>query len=405
MKRIFTFILVGNFISFVFSDEIWKLYKMNLNKFPNALCLDGTAGGFWFLPGYGSGVDKFEIHHQGGGWCTDENDCYTRSTTYMGSSLTWEENPNCDAGSTSQPCAYDGNQGLTDSDPSINPVAYNWNKIFIGYCDGGSYSGHAIDPVAVNNGENQIHFKGRFILDALYDTFLNEFGMNNASAVIISGTSAGGLAVYLHADYLNHKIINASIAPTKPRITALPDAGFFMDYTSIHGEYLYTPIYQKVFSMQQVSDSVDDDCIEFYSHQDQTWKCFMAQYTLPFITTELFIANSLVDSWQGSNIMGLTCDPTTKNSCSQTEIDYLNAFRENQLENSSLRIFLERPSSGAWLCECYLHPLVNWNYSWDQVKVQGLSLGKVFSNWYNRLDKESNPWIVIDGEWGSNGTC
>lgn len=26
----------------------------------------------------------------------------------------------------------------------------------------------------------------------------------------------------------------------------------------------------------------------------------MAQYTLPFITTPLFIMNSLADSWQGS---------------------------------------------------------------------------------------------------------
>jgi hypothetical protein len=403
-KVIFTFLVAGNYISSAFGDEIWKLYKMNLSKFPNALCLDGSPAAFWFLQGSGSGANKFKIHHQGGGWCADENDCYSRSLDpLLGSSNTWESNPNCDKGSTAQPCSWDGDQGLTDFVESINPVAYNWNKVYLGYCDGASFSGHVPDPVSVNGGKNKIHFKGRYILDAMYDTLINDLGMNNASAVIISGTSAGGLAVYLHADYLNNKITTASIAPTKPRITAVPDAGFFMDYPSIHGNYLYTPVFQNVFKMQKVSDSVDEDCMKHYSSTDQ-WKCFMAPYTLPFISTELFITNPLADSWQATYIMGLTCDPTVKGSCTQNDIDYLNGWRENQLENSSLKDFLANPNSGAWLCECYFHPILNIDYSWQKVFINRLSQEQTFTNWYFRYDKSTNPWIAVDGEWGSN-TC
>jgi hypothetical protein len=407
-------LLVAGLIPSVLADEIWTLIKMDLQKFPNAKCLDGSPAAFWFLPGHGSGANKFKIHHQGGAWCINVDDCYDRSLTYLGSSSTWEEQPNCDTGSSAQPCVYDGNEGLTDADPTINPVAYNWNKVFLGYCDGASFSGHVSEPVLANDGMTELHFKGRYLLDAIYDTLLEEYKMADASAVIISGTSAGGLSVYLHADYLNEKITSAALqnGRKKPRITALPDAGFFMDYPSIHGEYLFTPNYQNVFFMQNVSDSVNDDCIQFYRHssnpkggESQEWKCFFAQYTLPFIQTELFITNSLVDSWQGSAIMGLSCDPNASPSdCSTSEIDYLNAFRENQLENSSLKWFLERnPSAGAWLVECYTHPLVNWNYWWaGNVTVGGLTQGTVFQNWYEKKEKGKHPWIAVDGGWGSN---
>jgi len=104
--------------------------------------------------------------------------------------------------------------------------------------------------------------------------------MNNASSVIISGTSAGGLAVYLHADYLHEKIVAYSITLKPPRITAVPDAGFFMNLPSITGDYLYTPVYQNVFKMQQVSDSVNDACIRYYSTKNETWSLLNIHYHL-----------------------------------------------------------------------------------------------------------------------------
>ena len=147
-------------------------------------------------------------------------------------------------------------------------------------------------------------------------------------------------------------------------------------------------------------------------------ECFMAQYTLPFIQTPIFIANSFVDSWQGENIMGLKCDPKT--TCTDTEITYMNNFRAQMLSNSSLAGFLLNPNAGAYLCECYVriikqflsyinklyyqvHPLVNYDQFWVDVKVQGNAMGSVFKNWYTR--DHSGPWVVIDGEWGSDSQC
>ena len=47
------------------SSTQWTLVKLDLSIYPNAVCLDGSPAGFWFLKGSGSGANKFVIHHQG----------------------------------------------------------------------------------------------------------------------------------------------------------------------------------------------------------------------------------------------------------------------------------------------------------------------------------------------------
>ena len=42
----------------------WVLHKIDLGKHPNAKCLDGSPGGYWFFPGTGEGINKFIVHHQ-----------------------------------------------------------------------------------------------------------------------------------------------------------------------------------------------------------------------------------------------------------------------------------------------------------------------------------------------------
>jgi hypothetical protein len=340
------------------SPHVWKLHKIDLSKYPNARCLDGSPGAFWLLQGWDSGSNAFFVHHQGGGWCLDLHDCVARSHTDLGSSNGWPLEAHCrdssgaaadttpmNAFDSAPPCVYDGNDGLQSTSHSKNSISFNWNKVYVGYCDGGSYAGHVSDPVRV--AQNELHFKGRYILDAVYETLLVEHALSSARNIIISGTSAGGLAVFLHIDYLVDKIHNyAKIAeasrntlqPRVPYIVGVPDAGYFMHLKSYTHEYLYADNYFWVFHTQNVSDSLNDKCVQHYNGQEtpqeqvrlglvlqgrerdgetklppvhisRAWRCMLVQNTLPFIRTPLFVVNSFADSWQGYNIMGLACDP------------------------------------------------------------------------------------------------
>jgi hypothetical protein len=180
--------------------SLYTLHKVDTELYPNALCLDGSAAGFWFRPGYGDGASKFIIHHQGGAWCVDIDDCAERSGTPQGSSNEWVQEVNCARDRKSTPCKYDGgNHGLMSDQGEVNPVMFNWNKIYVGYCDGASLSGTVEEPIInPKDPSKKLHFKGYFILEAMYDTFLRTLKMDAASEIVVGGTSAGGLVVYMH---------------------------------------------------------------------------------------------------------------------------------------------------------------------------------------------------------------
>ena len=64
-----------------------------------------------------------------------------------------------------------------------------------------------------------------------------------------------------------------------------------------------------VFKMQNCGEGVNQACIKAMTPKNETWKCFMAQYTEPFITSPLFGLNSIYDSWQLANILQIPCHP------------------------------------------------------------------------------------------------
>jgi len=89
---IFSFVICIEKITMQIISEFyqtWNLKKIDLNAYPHAKCLDGSPGGFWFLPGFDSGNRKYVIHLQGGGWCMNIDSCFKRSKTMLGSSNNW----------------------------------------------------------------------------------------------------------------------------------------------------------------------------------------------------------------------------------------------------------------------------------------------------------------------------
>ena len=408
----------------------WKLHRISLASYPLAKCLDHSPGAFWYLPGHGTGVHRYVIHHQGGGWCASKKGCDIRSRSALGSSLKWKdeicnlttEHPYPEE---ARPCYYGGADGLMSSSLFHNKLTYNWNKVYIGYCDGASYAGQINEPVPIDaDGTKTLSFTGKYILDAVYDILLQKFNMITARDIIISGTSAGGLSVFLHIDYLANKITTASRNKVPPRIVGVPDGGFFLDYPAYsadtnHAYYLYPTSYKDIFYLQNISLASIAKCSLHYKAlsvegEDQSWKCFLAQYLLPFISTPLFIVNSLTDSWQVNKIMGLKCALTSLNkmrSCDERTLHYLERYRGDMI--SSVNKGLNR-MSGMWLCNCFAHAIVNTPKHWLDICVEGKSLRHSLTSWFLNLPQTvlsnldfdyGEKYRHFDGVWGKQSTC
>jgi len=54
---------------------------------------------------------------------------------------------------------------------------------------------------------------------------------------------------------------------------------------------------------------------------------------------------------------------------------------------------------GAWLCECWVHIIINYKSNFDDLTAGGITLVEAFNRWYTL---KGTYWIFEDGYWGSN---
>lgn len=251
--------------------------KMMLSLVPSnmAKCLDGSPPGFYFYPGTGSGTTKWMIFHEGGGWCTSINDCLSRSTTIFGST---KYRP-LEVSIYSMDAQF-------STDPSVNMLMYNWNKVFLVYCDGGSFSGNNNTRTLASQGD-ELFFRGRQNLIALKGAidFLG-MGKKSTTDVVISGCSAGGLATYLHLDWWRDNI------PKSVKVVGLPVDGIFLDESVVGNSVFYDSMN---WLSIQMNSSTNEKCMK-----DNTYKpgkCMFAEYISKYVSTPFFVYNSKYDEY------------------------------------------------------------------------------------------------------------
>jgi len=150
--------------------------------------------------------------------------------------------------------------------------------------------------------------------------------MNSASEVILTGCSAGGLATYLHTDYVK------SILPSSVKYRAMADAGYFIDVANITGQMHIRMLGQYASKMQNSTMGANQDCIAYYTSKGETWRCLSPQYSYPFIKSPIFVLNSQYDTWQLANILQLGCLPPR---CSESQMKFFENFRNVRLVNYS----------------------------------------------------------------------
>ena len=77
---------------------------------------------------------------------------------------------------------------------TINPQMWNWNSIFLRYCDGQSFAGARTDAVVPTQPRSKaLHFRGSMIQDAMIAKLLSDHDLAGATDLVVGGASAGGM--------------------------------------------------------------------------------------------------------------------------------------------------------------------------------------------------------------------
>jgi hypothetical protein len=161
----------------------------------------------------------------------------------------------------------------------------------------------------------------------------------------------------------------------------------------------------QVFNTANLTGAVNQACIAAFPAPADQWQCFVAAYTLPFISTRLFISNALPDAWQAGNVMGLPCNPggCGGNATLEAEVEaYLHTFRLSMI--SALAPVISSQRHGGFLQSCFVHVVEDIDGSWASVKIGGQTQAQTFAAWWNGQTSGASR-IEVDGDWGTNPTC
>ena len=133
----------------------------------------------------------------GGGACLGTDlpstlqNCYKRSKGQFGSSTKW-------------PDTYPGKDGgVLSTDPAQNTFA-NWTKIVMIYCDGVFHQGNNKSPVQYK--DKKLYFRGAVNTRSHFKWADNKYNLSQAERIVLTGSSAGAMAVTLYHQYLKDMV-------------------------------------------------------------------------------------------------------------------------------------------------------------------------------------------------------
>jgi len=284
----------------------------------------------------------------GGGWCVSIEDCYARSLTNLGSTTTY-------------PQTFDLSQAgpYFDDNQTVNPLMFNWNLVFLIYCDGTSFSSNNDTQVTFNH--TLLHFRGKRILQAMATDLLKNALLSSASNVVISGCSAGGLATYLHIDWWVDQL------PQNAKVVGLPDSGFFVDLDSQPVNYHTSMVW--VFENGNCSSGVNDLCIA--NNQASPYNCIFAEHVSPWIQTPLFPFQPKYDYWQIYNVLG------------SENVTLVNKFGDYELQVIQSTLLKSRIDHGIWLDSCTHHCFYceGWKPC-PPIEIKNVTPLQAFTEWF-----------------------
>ncbi|KAM3336613.1 hypothetical protein ACQJBY_030558 [Aegilops geniculata] len=350
-----------------------------------AVCLDGTPPGYHLQRGSGDGSSSWHIHLQGGGWCGTVNDCSSRRMSDLGSSKFMK------------PIQFAG-AGILGSDHLQNPDFYNWNKAYVRYCDGASFSGDA-------EGQAQdgtiLHFRGLRIYQAVIDELM-EKGLANATQAILTGCSSGGLATFVHCDDFSARFSH------KVSVKCLVDAGFILDVKDISGQRSFRSLYGGVVHLQNVRQVLPKDCL---TNKEPT-ECFFPAELIKSIHTPMFIVNSGYDPAQIQNVIvpassapdksWLSCKDNIRN-CNSTQIDVLDGLRTTMAD--ALKVVKDKEDWGFFIDSCFTHCQTVLDISWNShnsPRLGNKTVAEAVGDWHRGRTQGVKE---VDCKYPCNPTC
>ena len=198
------------------SNELQKKYISD----PDAVCNDNSRATFYIGPGLRK---KWIVFFESGGFCASFEDCNKRylnknSTMFMTSEILPDKVTGSD---------------LLSALKSESPAFSEYTHVLVPYCSSDLWLGLKTNPNKrfhfVNDSfMDNFSFRGQTIFRSVFMDLLQQYNLSDAEEIILSGSSAGGIGVLNHADWVLNKVIKSRGLNTK--LFSIVDSAWFIDF-------------------------------------------------------------------------------------------------------------------------------------------------------------------------------
>ncbi|CAA0806405.1 Pectin acetylesterase 8 [Striga hermonthica] len=358
-----------------------------------AVCNDGSPAAYYYDPGFGDGANSWVVFMKGGGWCGSDSLCRTRLDRFMGSSAHNEKITTFGQ--------------IHSRNATENPDFYNWNRVMVVYCDSSSFMGtvdhNSSTPGAVDqNGKDNRSILGRgaLIFDVVMEELLQK-GMANATNVLFSGGSAGGLAALLHCDGFRE------LFPSSTTVKCVVDSGFFIHAPKLRGAEKRANMFATIAQYHGFTDKLPPSC----TSKRNASLCVFPEYIVRDVKTPLFLLETKFDTYQIGNLYLSDDKNTIIKACSenftlctpshfQMMRDYGSAVVE------LLQEIRDTSSIGMFVHPCLRHGHFSSNLRWGaSYKLKNKTIAEAVGDWYNDRDCTTFQEIDTEHEFPLNTDC
>ena len=384
----FTILILSVFI-YLFFFEIEYIPIIELDDSYNAKCLDGSNYRFNFIQGKGEGKNKFFFYLEGGGWCGQETlgdnfieSCFERANTSLGSKIGFFSS-----------LVISRLVRLLSSKEKYNPNFYNWNKIFVRYCDGSSFIS---DRTYENNGSKIYMYGKNNLLGVLNYLKLNN-NFTEADSVILSGFSAGSFATLIYANYID------TLTNKKNNTYIISDSGFFYDLDEkiLKINKLVKSAYEYSTNHTEIVNLFNYYCDKKYIDKEP-WKCLSGEYFIYNIKVPILSFQNLYDSWITRVINGNDCwyNKNFINNCSKEQLEKI--YKEGNLLIEKIHNYPRYDHITLFYFRKLGHMLTYYNWIWDDknFSIDGFTINDIIKEWYenvsNGKETEKREFIEKD---------
>ncbi len=334
-------------------------------------------------------------------------DCYARSLTILGSS---DHYPESTTGTNFT--NYDLTlSGRLDPDPTNNPVFYAFNRLRINYCDGYFFAGNLNHPYqytadatgstpAVNT---TLYFRGRAILDAVFETINQKYNISSASEVLLEGTSAGGISTFYHAKHIKDTFLSSV-----PKFKASPISGWFPTVYPVDS-YVFAIENRSLVArgtMQEMNATLDNEC--WHAHPPNERRlCFSVNTTFSYNTLPFLVINSVVDWYALTNLwapralvpeydacLGIPPLDSSFQNCATYQLAAVKKRADAIMHLFDLSGQLSRPGNGAFLHTCFEHVAPGISTYYDGYTMNGTSIKDLSVAWWAASDSADPAQFV-----------